>query len=112
MENNTITGAALLYYVENVEGEPLTQDVPLACFEAGAQFVIDAQKKRNNCNIPEGISYNAKTKRMKDVYAKIVENVEKIIKISGFYITAAGDPSVGINSATWTMENDFYFDTP
>ena len=45
MENNIIRGAALFYYKENVEGEPLDQGTPIKCFEAGAQFVIDAQKK-------------------------------------------------------------------
>lgn len=112
MKNKVIRGAANLYYKENVEGEPLDQNTPIECFEAGAQFVINAQKKRNNCNIPEGISYKSKTKRMKDIYSKIVDKVEDIIKVSGFYITAAGDPSVGISSASWEMNNEFYFDTP
>ncbi len=116
MENKTITGAALLYYVENIEGEPLTQDIPLACFKAGAQFVIDSQKKRNNCNIPDGISYKAIHRRKKRImdkmYEKIADNVDKIITVSGFYVTAPGDPTVGINSATWEISNDFHFDTP
>jgi hypothetical protein len=42
---------------------------------------------------------------------KIFENVEKIIKVSGFHITAPGDESIGIQPATWEMRNDFYFDT-
>lgn len=47
-----------------------------------------------------------------DIYNKILKNVEKIDKVTGFYITAPGDPSVGINPATWEIKNDFYFDTP
>jgi len=112
MENKVIRGAAKLYYKENVESEPLDQDVPIECFEAGAQFIINSQKKRNNCNISEENSYKIKTKKMKDKYTKIVENVEKIIQVTGFYVTAVGDPSVGINSATWEINNDFYFDNP
>ncbi len=116
MENKVITGAALLYYSENIEGEPLTQDVPLTCFNAGAQFVIDSQKKRNNCNIPDGISYKAIERRNKrimgNMYKKIADNVDKIITVSGFYVTAPGDESVGIKSASWEICNDFHFDTP
>jgi len=33
-----------------------------------------------------------------------------MIKISGFYITSQGDPSVGINDAVWELKKDFYFD--
>jgi hypothetical protein len=33
-----------------------------------------------------------------------------MIKISGFYITSQGDPSVGINDAVWELKQDFYFD--
>jgi len=116
MKNFTISGAAYLYYKENVEGEPLDQNTPIECFEAGAEFVINSQKKRNNCNIPEGISYKAytrKIKRKKDaMYEKIAENVSKIITVTGFYITAPGDDSVGIPSSSWEMKNDFHFDTP
>ena len=112
MKNKIIRGAAKLYYKENVESEPLDQDVPIECFEAGAQFIINSQKKRNNCNISEENSYKIKTKKMKDKHIKIVENVEKIIQVTGFYVTAVGDPSVGINSATWEINNDFYFDNP
>jgi len=70
------------------------------------------KKKRNKRNIPEGISYNTKkkTKELMDKYMKIAENVAKIIKVSGFYVTAPGDPSVGINPATWEINNEFYFD--
>jgi len=114
MKNKIINGAAQLYYNEYVVGEPLDQDTPFECFMAGAQFVINAQKKRNNCNIPQGISYNPKKDIMDTLkkYSKIADNIEKIIKVSGFYVTAPGDPSVGINSATWEVSNDFYFDNP
>ena len=110
MENEIIQGAAQLFYKENVEGEPLDQDTPFECFHAGAQFVIDAQRKRNKRNIPNESSYNDK-KRSMDTYKKITENVEKIICVTGFHITAPGDPSVGINSASWEIKNEFYFDT-
>lgn len=109
MKNRTIRGAAKLYYTEYVVGEPLDQDTPIECFEAGAQFIINAQKKRNNCNLPKNNSYNQQ-KNIMDKYQKIVENVEKFIKIGGFYITAPGDESVGIPSASWELRNDFYFD--
>ena len=32
------------------------------------------------------------------------------MKITGFIISAQGDSSVGINSTTWKLEEDFYFD--
>jgi hypothetical protein len=32
------------------------------------------------------------------------------MKVTGFIISAQGDPSVGINPATWKLEEDFYFD--
>ena len=110
MENKIIQGAAQLHYKENVEGEPLDQDTPIECFHAGAQFVINSQKKRNNCNISEGISYKGNKRIMSEMYKKIVENVEKMIKVTGFHITAPGDESVGILSASWELRNDFFFD--
>ena len=109
MKDDVIAGAAELYYRENVEGEPLDQDTPFECFRAGAEFVIRAQKKRNNCNLPRENSYN-QTKNNMDMYKKIVENVEKIITVSGFHVTAPGDDSVGIPSASWEIRNDFHFD--
>jgi len=41
---------------------------------------------------------------------KFLKNISKIMKITGFYITAKGDPSVGINESQWKLEEDFYFD--
>ena len=111
MKNKIIRGAAKLYYKENVEGEPLDQDTPIECFEAGAEFVIRAQKNRNKCNPSKENSYNQQ-KNIMDMYKKIVENVEKIDKVTGFHVTAPGDDSVGIPSASWEIKNDFYFDTP
>jgi hypothetical protein len=55
------------------------------------------------------VKYNQQ-KNIMNKYKKIVENVEKIIKVSGFHITAQGDESVGISSASWELRNDFYFD--
>ena len=42
---------------------------------------------------------------------KILKNVEKIDKVTGFYITAPGDESVGIFPSAWKLENDFFFDS-
>lgn len=113
MVNNFIKNVANLYYKENVEGEPLDQDVSIECFIAGVNFILKAQKIRgNNCNISNYSSYNLQKNAMEDIekFGKILTNVEKIMKIKGFYITANGDPSVGINPATWELRNDFYFD--
>jgi hypothetical protein len=33
-----------------------------------------------------------------------------IIKVSGFHILSKGDPTVGINDASWELQDDFYFD--
>ena len=41
---------------------------------------------------------------------KGLENIQKIIKIKGFYILFDGDPSVGIFSSRWELTGDFYFD--
>jgi hypothetical protein len=115
MDENFIKNAANLYYKENVEGEPLDQDTPIECFVAGAEFILRAKKiHQNKCNISDYSSYNLKKSNMDDTakLTKILKNIEKIDKVTGFYITAPGDPSVGINPATWTLENDFYFDTP
>jgi len=114
MKKDVIDGAGMLYYKENVEGEPLDQDTPFECFRAGALFVINAQKKRNKRNISDYSSYNLKKSNMNDTekFRKILTKIENIIKITGFYVTAPGDESVGIFPATWTVENEFYFDTP
>lgn len=115
MDEKFIKNAAKLFYKENVEGEPLDQDVPIECFVAGAEFIIRAKKiHQNNCNISDYSSYNLKTSNMCDnkKLAKILKKVEKIEVITGFYITAPGDESVGIFPATWKLENDFHFDSP
>jgi len=36
---------AVSFYKEWVEGEPLTQDVPIACYVEGAQYVLNKNKK-------------------------------------------------------------------
>ena len=41
---------------------------------------------------------------------KIIKNIMKIEKISGFYILFPGDMSVGISDAEWRLDGDFYFD--
>jgi hypothetical protein len=45
-----------------------------------------------------------------EITKKLLTNLMKIMKISGFYITAPGDPSVGIFPANWKIDGDFYFD--
>lgn len=45
-----------------------------------------------------------------EVPDKLIRNIMDIIKIKGFYIGIAGDPSVGIPNSTWELRNDFYFD--
>lgn len=113
MDEKFIKGAAKLYYKENVEGEPLDQDTPIDCFIAGAEFIIHARKIHQNfCNISDYSSYNLKKSNMNEneKIRKILTNAEKIIRITGFYITASGDESVGILPSTWKLENDFYFD--
>lgn len=32
------------------------------------------------------------------------------MKVTGFYVTAEGDPSVGINPIEWKILGNFYFD--
>lgn len=39
-----------------------------------------------------------------------LENILKIIRVKGFYITSTGDPSVGIFDSLWELSGDFYFD--
>lgn len=41
---------------------------------------------------------------------KLITNLLKIMKVAGFYVTAPGDPSVGIFPANWKIDGDFYFD--
>ena len=41
---------------------------------------------------------------------KLIKNISKIMKIRGFIVSTTGDPSVGINPASWKIEEDFYFD--
>lgn len=114
MNEKFIKDAAKLYYKEHVEGEPLNQDTPIECFIAGGKFIVYAMKiHQNNCNISDYSSYNHKNINMNDISKtnKILTNVEKIMKITGFYVTAPGDESVGIFPATWEIKNEFYFDT-
>lgn len=115
MNEKFIREAAKLYYKENVEGEPLNQDIPIECFIAGGKFIFRAMKiHQNNCNISDYSSYNHKNINMNDILKtdKFLTYVEKIMKITGFYVTASGDESVGIMPSTWEIKNDFYFDTP
>jgi len=46
-----------------------------------------------------------------EITDKVIDNIMSIIKVSGFYITSYGDPSVGMFDATWELKNDFYFDS-
>lgn len=40
-----IKGEAVKFYKEWVEGEPLTQDTPVACYVEGAEYVLRKNKK-------------------------------------------------------------------
>ena len=35
--------AAMEYYLENIEGEPLDQDTPIECFVAGCEYILNKQ---------------------------------------------------------------------
>ena len=100
MDKRLIKLAAIHYYKENIEGEPLDQDVPIECFEAGAKFILRSYN----------INGHRSTSQDDNDDKKFITNIEKIMKVEGFYITANGDPTVGINPATWELRNDFYFD--
>ena len=41
---------------------------------------------------------------------KIVENIMKIKKVDGFFITMPGDLSMGVNDIEWKLDGDFFFD--
>jgi hypothetical protein len=41
---------------------------------------------------------------------KLVENIMKIIKVSGFHITFPGDVSMDADDTEWKLEGDFHFD--
>ena len=88
MNENIINDAAKLFYLQNIEGEPLNQDTPIECFIAGVEFIVRAMKThQNKCNITNYSSYNHKNIAMNDKSKinKILRNVEKIIKIRGIY---------------------------
>lgn len=40
-----IRKSAIKYYMENIEGEPLTEKVPIDCYIKGAEFILDENKK-------------------------------------------------------------------
>jgi hypothetical protein len=43
-------------------------------------------------------------------FDKMVANIMKTKKVTGFYITMPGDLSIGVNDIEWKLEGDFYFD--
>jgi len=45
-----------------------------------------------------------------EIMDKLIENIMKISKVCGFYITIPGDWSVGIDDQEFTVTGDFYFD--
>lgn len=45
MNKNEIKEAAIKHYKENVEGEPLTQEIPIDCYIEGAQYIMEENKK-------------------------------------------------------------------
>src|SRR5208283_2072901 len=95
MKQEKILLAAKKYYIENVEGEPLDEKVPIDCFIKGAEFILSENKK---CNKEIEPTYNN------------IKKIMNIIKVSGFLIKSKGDPEVGINDAEWELQQNFYFD--
>lgn len=45
IDKKEIKESAVEYYKEYVEGEPLTQDVPIMCYVDGAKFILKKNKK-------------------------------------------------------------------
>jgi len=45
MNKDKIKSSATAYYKEDIEGEPLDQDVPIECYIKGAEFILDENKK-------------------------------------------------------------------
>jgi len=45
-----------------------------------------------------------------NITKKLLKNLLKIMKVTGFYVTAEGDPSVRINPIEWKILGNFYFD--
>jgi hypothetical protein len=45
MNEEIIKSSAKSFYVEEIEGEPLDQDVPIECYVKGAEFVLNENKK-------------------------------------------------------------------
>ena len=57
----------------------------------------------------KNFTYNRKNIVM-GKFDKIIKNVSKVIKVTGFYVTMPGDMSVGMFDQEWKVEGDFYFD--
>jgi hypothetical protein len=45
MKKEIIRKSAIIYYKENIEGEPLTEKVPIDCYIKGAEFILDENRK-------------------------------------------------------------------
>jgi len=45
MNEEIIKCSAKSFYIEEIEGEPLDQDVPIECYIKGAEFVLNENKK-------------------------------------------------------------------
>jgi hypothetical protein len=54
-------------------------------------------------------TYNHKNIIM-EKFDKILRNIMKTKKVTGFNITMPGDLSMGVNDIEWKLEGDFYFD--
>lgn len=49
MKKKKIRESAITYYKEYVEGEPLTQEVPIDCYIEGSKFIL--KKNKNNLKV-------------------------------------------------------------
>lgn len=45
MDKEIIKESAKQYYKENIEGEPLTENIPIECYIKGAEFVLSINNK-------------------------------------------------------------------
>lgn len=63
MDKQIITNKAIDHYKENVEGEPLTENVPIDCYIKGAEFIISVNK----------VNYKQALKTLKPIQNSMIE---------------------------------------
>ena len=73
MKREIINTKANEYYRENIEGEPLDQNVPIDCFIKGAEFILEENKK----------NFNFALKNLEDLQKKLIKtnSLDEWIKI-------------------------------